>query len=75
MPDEVINRAKEVLNIYETKDTTKDSKRVVSQIAFDLDSKPANTELEDYIDTIDPLNTTPMESISILFKIKEMNKK
>ncbi len=75
MPDEVINRAKEVLNIYETKDTTKDNKRVVSQIAFDLDSKPANTELEDYIDTIDPLNTTPMESISILFKIKEMNKK
>ena len=77
MPEEVLTRANEVLKIYENEGNTGKEERgpIISQIAFDLDSEPANNELKEYIDGIDALNVTPLEAINILFKIKDLNKK
>ena len=30
---------------------------------------------DEFVDSIDPLNTTPIEAINLLYKIKEINKK
>jgi DNA mismatch repair protein MutS len=70
MPKEVIDRANEILKIYE-----KGEKKVIpssEQLAFAL---PATDELREYLKTIDPLNITPMEALSILCEIKEKAKK
>ena len=77
MPDEVLTRANEVLKIYENEghNPKEDRGPIISQIAFDLDSKPVNNELKEYIDGIDALNVTPLEAINILFKIKDLNRK
>ena len=41
---------------------------------MDFDHKE-NSELDEFIDKIDPLNTTPIEAINLLYKIKEIKKK
>lgn len=74
MPEELLHRAEEILNIYENNQGNKSTK-VIEQISFDLDSAPKNNELNDFINEIDPLNTTPLEALNILYKLKELNKK
>ncbi|MDD2504657.1 MAG: DNA mismatch repair protein MutS [Bacilli bacterium] len=68
MPKEIINRATEILNSYENK-----PKKVKQeeQISFML---PSNDEIKVMLKTIDPLNITPIEALSILNKLKEMTK-
>lgn len=74
MPEELLHRAEEVLSIYENNQGDKSTK-VIEQISFDLDSPPKNNELSEFIKDIDPLNTTPLEALNILYKLKELNKK
>ena len=70
MPDEIINRANELLNNYE-----RNPKKVISnetQLSFDLTEKD---ELKERLKDIDPLKVTPLESLNILYELKEISKK
>ena len=72
LPDEVIKRSKEILNIYESKDKKKE---VYIQTTlfndFDnLNSDPKDDKLREKLDKINPLETTPMEALNILYELK-----
>ena len=74
MPKELLKRADEVLNIYESKG--KKSVKVQEQLIFDLDAKEDEKEdmLKKELASIDPLNITPMEAINILYDLKQKAK-
>lgn len=77
MPEELLKRADEILKMYEKNGNKENT--LIEQISFDLDNTnpvvEENNELNDYIDSIDPLNTTPMEAMNLIFKLKDLNKK
>ncbi|MDD2409944.1 MAG: DNA mismatch repair protein MutS, partial [Bacilli bacterium] len=70
MPNEIINRANELLNVYESK--SKNVKSNETQLSFDLNEK---NELKEKLKDIDPLKVTPLESLNILYELKEISKK
>lgn len=74
MPSELLTRAHEILNHYETSSKTKKEESHSAQISFDF-TEPVNDDIKDKLAEIDPLNTTPLEAINILFELKEMSKK
>jgi DNA mismatch repair protein MutS len=74
LPDEVLQNARAILNVYEDNSKKKRNDTHIEQISMDFDHKE-NSELDDFIDKIDPLNTTPIEAINLLYKIKEIKKK
>ena len=74
LPDEVLQNARAILNVYEDNSKKKSRDTHVEQISMDFEHKKSS-ELDDFIDKIDPLNTTPIEAINLLYKIKEIKKK
>ena len=72
LPNELIERADQILKIYENKEIKRDVK---IQEALPLDELVEHKSLaEEEIKKIDPMNTTPMEALNILYKLKEMIK-
>ena len=71
LPNSVIKRANELLIEYENKDNKKSKK--VKQ--FELTFEDNTDELREYIKTINPLEVTPIEALTILDKIKKMSDK
>ena len=69
MPEEVIDRANELLNEYENK--PKKTKKE-TQLSFDITDKNL---LKEKLKTIDPLNTTPIDALNLLYELKEISKK
>ena len=67
LPDEVIDRANELLEVYESKESK--GRRKVQQLQLNFDIE--RDELREYIDTINPLEVTPMQAIQILDEIKK----
>ena len=67
LPEEVITKANELLNMFENKDNKKEKK--VTQLSLDLDEHI--DELREYIKTINPNEVTPIEAIVILDQIKK----
>ena len=73
MPKDLLDRATEVLNYFEN--TSKKSEVTTSnQLAFDF-SEPVPSEVEKRLEEIDPLKTTPMDAINILYELKELSRK
>ncbi len=68
LPSFVINRANELLTEFESKDN-KDGK-VIKQFELNLEE---TDDLREYIKTINPLEVTPIEALTILDKIKKMS--
>ena len=73
LPESVINEAYELLDIYESKDTSKTKK--IKQLELDLTNDNQNNELVDYIKSINLYEITPIEAMNILDKIKKMTDK
>ena len=73
LPDEVLQNARTILNIYEDDSKNKRKDEHIEQICMDFETK--KDELREFIKNIDPLNTTPIEAINLLYKIKEIEKK
>ena len=68
LPDAIISRANEILNIYESGESKKD---VSVQMCLDLDSTTnEENEIVDKIKSIDPLNITPLDALNILYELK-----
>ena len=72
LPDNLIKRADQILNVYENKERKRDIKIQEALPLDDLVQKesPVVEELK----KIDPMNTTPMDALNILYKLKEMVK-
>ena len=69
LPNEIIKRAREILNVYESKET---KKQVYTQTSLflDFDRKEDNI-IEEKIKTINPLEITPIEALNILDNLKK----
>ena len=72
--NDVLSRAQEVLTYYEKKSKNKGNRDLSEQVSFNFDTVQDN-KLLDRVKDIDPLNTTPMEAINILYELKELSKK
>ena len=72
LPDDLIKRADDILDVYEKKSVKKE---VFTQTSlFDMsevDKKEENNELEEKIKSINPLEMTPMEALSFLYNLKK----
>jgi DNA mismatch repair protein MutS len=72
LPDKVIDRANELLEMYESKD--KKESKTVTQFQLDFTEEPKEDKLREYLDTIDPNYITPIEALNILDKLKKIEK-
>lgn len=72
LPEKVINRANELLEMYESKD--KKESKTVTQFCLDFTEEPKEDKLREYLDTIDPNYITPIEALNILDKLKKIEK-
>ena len=74
MPKELLKRATEILNMYESTD-----KEVITtgstQVAFNFDVVEEDNPVLDRLEEIDPLKVTPMDAINLLYELKELSKK
>ena len=70
LPKEVINNAKELLKDFEEEK----SNEKVKQFSLDLEEKEVD-ELREYLKDINILELTPLESLNMLNKVKELSKK
>ena len=68
LPDEVIDRASGILNIYKNKEKKTDT---IIQTTLPLNFDEKKSEVEEEVKNIDILNITPIEAINILSKLKE----
>ena len=71
MPDELLTRAEIILDSYENneKKAIKNDDNIQLSLNFD---EPKKDNLREKLKTIDPLNTTPMEALNILFELKDL---
>ena len=73
LPESLIKRATEILAVYENKEKHRDIK---IQEALPIDELISEkSEIEKEVESIDPLNITPMEALNIIYKLKELSKK
>ena len=70
MPEEIIKNAENILKVYES-----DAKNVTisNQLSFDF-TEEKKDELREKLREVDPLNTTPMDALKILFELKQIDK-
>ena len=68
LPSEVIERANEILKIYEAKEEGRD---VIIQTTLPLDFKEEKNNIEEKIKTLNILDMTPMQALNILYELRE----
>ncbi|MBE6153232.1 MAG: DNA mismatch repair protein MutS [Firmicutes bacterium] len=69
LPDDLIKRANEILNVYEKKEKKEE---VFTQISLDFDRcEPQTSKVEEIIRDINPLEITPLEALNILYELKK----
>ena len=69
LPDEIITRAKEILDIYENK---KPKKEIYEQTTLNLDfTSQEESKIEKRLKEINPLEITPLEALNILDELKK----
>ena len=75
MPDELLDRAEEILSEYESNSKKKNPEEKV-QLAMNFEPNVKKDDIiKETIDKVDVLNTTPMEALNILFDLKQKIKK
>ena len=69
LPDSLIKRANQILNVYENKEKKRD---VIIQEALPLDDLiKEEKEIEKELKKINPLEMTPLEAINFLYELKQ----
>ncbi len=75
LPEELITRANEILNIYEHKNVKKETFTQTS-LFLETESKEETNVVLEKLKDLNPLELTPMEALNILYELKnEMKKK
>lgn len=75
LPELLIERADEILNIYEQKSVKKETFTQTS--LFELEEqeiKQSKNEIEEKVKEINPLEMTPMEALSLLYELNKLAK-
>ena len=75
LPTSLIERANQILSVYERNEQKRDTK---IQESFPIDlllEEQKESEVERKIDSINPLEVTPMDALQYLFELKELRKK
>ena len=67
LPSEIIDRADEILKVYEKKENDRD---IVIQTTLPLSFKKEDNEIENYIKELNILEITPIDAINILNDLK-----
>ena len=74
LPNSLIDRADEILNVYENKSTKKEVYTQTSLFELTEEEIPKESVLEQKLKEINPVEMTPMEAINFLYELKkEMN--
>ena len=72
LPDSLIKRADEILNIYEKKNVKKETFTQTSLFELtESEAEPKLNPVEEKIKEINPLEMTPMEALSFLYELKK----
>ena len=71
MPEDLLDRAQEILDGYEKGEIKKIKASDNRQLSMVFD-EPKEDKLRDKLKTIDPLHITPMEALNLLFELKEI---
>ena len=71
LPEEVITKANELLEMYESNDHKKNTKRV-KQFSLDLKEEKKD-ELREFLSKVNPLEITPIEALNILDQMKKIS--
>ena len=71
MPEDLLDRAQEILDGYEKGEIKKIKASDNRQLSMVYD-EPKEDKLRDKLKTIDPLHITPMEALNLLFELKEI---
>jgi len=76
MPEALLSRASEILSDYENnaKKHKKDD-RIQLSMNFDEPKEITKDYVKEKLETIDPLNITPLEALNLLFELKDMSNK
>ena len=74
MPNDLLKRAQEILKSYEN-GIGIERAETSNQLSFNFESEPEENIIKERLDEIDPLKTTPMDAINILYELKELSKK
>jgi DNA mismatch repair protein MutS len=69
LPTSLIKRANEILSIYENKESR--TTFVQSELNFDTEEKNEYDDIIESIKELKPLETSPMEALNILYKLKK----
>ncbi|MFA6377642.1 MAG: DNA mismatch repair protein MutS [Acholeplasmataceae bacterium] len=69
IPDSVLNRAQEILHKLESQD------KVINGIQYVVKEVTKESQVEAKLQTLDPLNLTPLEALNILAELKKECKK
>ncbi len=77
LPESLIKRADEILNIYEKKNIKKETFTQTSLFELtESEAEPKKNVIEEKIKAINPLEMTPMEALNYLYELKkEINRK
>lgn len=74
MPEELLTRAQEILNGYETEAKKNKQEDGNIQLAMNFsEPKLEQDSIREKLKTIDPLHITPLEAINTLFELKELD--
>lgn len=73
MPDALIKRANEILEVYENKEFKRDIK-IQESLPLDALMNQEPSKLEQKIEELNPLEMTPMDALNTLFELKEIIK-
>lgn len=75
MPEELLNKAEEILNEYESNSKKKNPEEKI-QLAMDFEPNGKKDDIiKETIEKIDVLNTPPIEALNLLFDLKQKIKK
>lgn len=77
LPESLIKRANEILNIYEKKNIKKETFTQTSLFELtESEAEPKKNVIEEKIKAMNPLEMTPMEALNYLYELKkEINRK
>lgn len=71
LPDSLIKRAEDILNVYEKKGIKKETFTQTSLFELSECELPKKNPIEEKIKKINPLEITPMEAINYLYELKK----
>lgn len=76
MPEDLLKRADEILKEYENgSKTKKEAPKIQLSLDFEEENTKKESELQKKLDSIDPLNMTPIDALNYLYDLKQSIKK